>query len=272
MDLTRSGGNSGINEMEIEMRELGSSGETPLVINRTCQGASAVIVSDRDAMSSDVLAATLRRELHCHAAAIPPENLVHALQENQVGVLVIGADLENRSGSGLDLARTVDRLYPQVFVVILLSSSKHASVVDAFRCGARGVFSRERPISELIECITHVQRGYIWAGGPEASALIEALRTLPSSDSLVAGAPSLLSERELQIVRYASTGKTNKIIAHKLRLSEHTVKNHLFRAFEKLGVSSRVELLFYLTTTGLKRDVTADIRSAENAITEQANA
>jgi two-component system, NarL family, nitrate/nitrite response regulator NarL len=52
----------------------------------------------------------------------------------------------------------------------------------------------------------------------------------------------------MQVVRAAASGKTNKAIARDLRLSEHTVKNYLFRAFEKLGVSNRVELLFYLST------------------------
>jgi two-component system nitrate/nitrite response regulator NarL len=51
-------------------------------------------------------------------------------------------------------------------------------------------------------------------------------------------------------VQCAATGQTNKAIASELGLSEHTVKNYLFRAFEKLGVSSRVELLFYLTSRG----------------------
>ena len=49
-----------------------------------------------------------------------------------------------------------------------------------------------------------------------------------------------------QVVHCAARGKTNKAIASELCLSEHTVKNYLFKAFEKLGVSSRVELLFYL--------------------------
>jgi two-component system nitrate/nitrite response regulator NarL len=51
-------------------------------------------------------------------------------------------------------------------------------------------------------------------------------------------------------VQCAAKGKTNRAIANELGLSEHTVKNYLFRAFEKLGVSSRVELLFYLTVRG----------------------
>jgi DNA-binding NarL/FixJ family response regulator len=59
-----------------------------------------------------------------------------------------------------------------------------------------------------------------------------------------------LTDREFQVVQCAATGKTNRQIAQALHLSENTVKNYLFRVFEKLGVSSRVELLFYLTLRG----------------------
>ena len=54
----------------------------------------------------------------------------------------------------------------------------------------------------------------------------------------------LLSKRELEVVRSLAEGLTNREIAEKLGLSQHTVKNYLFRVFDKLGVSSRVELLF----------------------------
>ena len=59
-----------------------------------------------------------------------------------------------------------------------------------------------------------------------------------------------MTYREQQVVQAAARGKTNKVIASELGLSEHTVKNYLFRAFDKLGVSNRVELLFYLTMRG----------------------
>jgi DNA-binding CsgD family transcriptional regulator len=54
----------------------------------------------------------------------------------------------------------------------------------------------------------------------------------------------LLSKRELEVVRCLAEGLTNRDIAERLKLSQHTIKNYLFRIFEKLGVSSRVELLF----------------------------
>ena len=48
----------------------------------------------------------------------------------------------------------------------------------------------------------------------------------------------LLTKRELEVAEHAAQGQSNKQIANELRLSEHTIKNYLFRVFEKLRVSS----------------------------------
>jgi DNA-binding NarL/FixJ family response regulator len=105
-------------------------------------------------------------------------------------------------------------------------------------------------MAELFECIEHVRKGFIWAQGREAIFLQEALMRIPAPNLAIAIDPHQLTPRQLQVVQYAAAGKTNKVIAAELRLSEHTVKNYLFRAFEKLGVSNRVELLFYLMFSG----------------------
>ena len=59
----------------------------------------------------------------------------------------------------------------------------------------------------------------------------------------------LLTKREEEVVRLVAEGLQNREIAKELKLSEHTIKNYLFHIFEKLGVSSRVELVLYAVSS-----------------------
>jgi DNA-binding CsgD family transcriptional regulator len=130
--------------------------------------------------------------------------------------------------------------------VILLKGSTRESVIAAFRCGAAGVSSRTESLSELIRCIERVSRGEIGTNKNHSDFLLEALRNTPSCRGIGAGKIDQLSPRELQVAERAAQGESNKRIADRLGLSEHTVKNYLFHVFEKLGVSNRFELLFLL--------------------------
>jgi DNA-binding CsgD family transcriptional regulator len=134
-----------------------------------------------------------------------------------------------------------------VHIVVLLEVSAREPVLAAFRCGARGVFCRNSPMAELRTCIERVSQGEIWATSVEAEYLLEALRNAPSCDGIDNDRLGMLSKREIQVAELAAQGYSNKQIAAEFLLSEHTVKNYLARAFEKLGVSSRCELLFVLS-------------------------
>ena len=147
---------------------------------------------------------------------------------------------------GLQVARTLNSRNPSVGIVILLETSTRESVIAAFRCGAAGVFSRTESLSELARCIERVSRGEIGANKNHSEFLLEALRSTPSCEGIEAGKIDQLSPRELQVAEHAAQGESNKQIADRLGLSEHTVKNYLFHVFEKLGVSNRFELLFLL--------------------------
>jgi len=66
---------------------------------------------------------------------------------------------------------------------------------------------------------------------------------------------NLLTKREEDLVRLVADGLSNRDIARKLNLSEHTVKNYIFRIFEKLGVSNRVELVLYALSNSRRAEI-----------------
>ena len=209
-----------------------------------------VFIVDRDSMTSDLLANALARDSGLESAVIQAGDVLSALSASDVALVVIGAEIDLKPGNGFDLALSVARAHPGVSIVMLLNNADHNSVITAFRSGATGVFSRQLPMSDFLDCIERVGRGFIWAGPAETAHLLSAMKSIPSPNLMTDGNSAGLTARELQVVQFAATGKTNKMIAGELGLSEHTVKNYLFRAFEKLGVSSRIELLFYLTMRG----------------------
>jgi len=222
---------------------------------REAADAFRVLVIDRDSMSSDLLASALGRQKLFEVAAVQASDLMRILAASEVDLVVIGSDLKSACGDGFDLAQSVLRTRPEVSIVLLLRDSSHEMVVNAFRSGARGVFSRQQSIEEFLDCVAHVAKGFIWAGRSETTSLLQAIRNIPSVAFSSAGNAAALTSRELEVVQHAAKGMTNKAIAGSLCLSEHTVKNYLFRAFEKLGVSSRIELLFYLTIRGQMAEI-----------------
>ena len=89
-----------------------------------------------------------------------------------------------------------------------------------------------------------VYEGQIWANSQQIITLIQALASSHDIRAVDARGLNLLSKREMEVVRCVAQGLSNREIAERLHLSQHTIKNCLFRIFDKLGVSSRVELLF----------------------------
>jgi two-component system, NarL family, nitrate/nitrite response regulator NarL len=225
-----------------------------------------IFVADRDMMSSHLLANALSRDKQCRASAISSADLLRFLDVKGADLVVLGAETNKKQGNEFDLAQAVKRAYPELPIVLLLNQSTRESVMSAFRSGARGVFSREEPMNSFLDCVEQVRKGYIWAGAKETTFLLDAIRSAPFT-SLSSASKSLpLTYREGQVVQYAARGKPNRVIALELGLSEHTVKNYLYRAFEKLGVSNRVELLFYLSTRGQD---TGSYMTSENAETDR---
>jgi DNA-binding CsgD family transcriptional regulator len=128
--------------------------------------------------------------------------------------------------------------------VVLLDVREREQVIEAFRAGAKGAFCRADSMKSLFKCIRCVHSGQIWATSDELRFVLEALAESPPARAMQRGIAEL-TKREQDVVDAVAEGLSNREIAARLRLSEHTVKNYLFRIFEKLGVSNRVEVAFY---------------------------
>jgi DNA-binding NarL/FixJ family response regulator len=129
--------------------------------------------------------------------------------------------------------------------VMLLDSTERDLVVDAFRGGARGVFCRGYEFNALPKCIRKVHEGQIWVSNLELEFLLELVISMKPLKIQPAGGMARLTPRERDVVRLVADGMRNQEIANKLNLSEHTVRNYMLKIFDKLGISSRVELVLY---------------------------
>jgi DNA-binding NarL/FixJ family response regulator len=221
--------------------------EKVLKLPRNEVAAFRVAVVGRDSLTGGLLADALVHNLKCDTIVTRHSELLRELGTNTIDLVIISAEAGPSSGVGIELANSVFVAYPKLPIVILMNDPANDSVLQAFRAGARGVFNPQDSISDFIDCVEHVKKGSIWAGREVTDCLLQAIRSMPAPITVNKGDSACLTARELQVVQCAAKGRSNKEIASELHLSEHTVKNYLFKAFEKLGVSSRVELLFYLT-------------------------
>jgi len=167
------------------------------------------------------------------------------LEESEADVAVIGARLEEEALAGFDVTREIMASRFKPSVIIILDSNKPTMVVEAFRAGASGIFSRDQSSELLCKCIHAVHKGQVWASSKELRFVIEALGPAPVARSSAMRGTNLLTKREEGVVHLVAEGMTNRDISQELKLSEHTVRNYLFRIFNKVGTSNRLELALY---------------------------
>lgn len=216
------------------------------------QSDISVLFASPSALTRELLMQALnrRRSFHVVGTTTTAEESIEAVQSANVDVALIRVTLADGPLSGFGLLRKICGCAPKVKSVILFESPERHLVVDAFRAGARGVFCISQGNFKLLcRCVERVHAGQIWGNSTELSEVLDAFKQLAPIRVVNAEGMRLLTNREEDVVRLVAEGLQNREIAEKLKLSEHTVKNYLFHIFEKLGVSSRVELVLYAVSS-----------------------
>jgi NarL family two-component system response regulator LiaR len=172
-------------------------------------------------------------DLQVTGTAASGEELLEKLAGPQPQVIVL--DLMMPGGiDGIETTRRVSDLFPEVRIVALTASTDAARMTAVLRAGAAAYVRKDADPEVLLQAVRAVARGRSFID-PSAAG-----------DALVDRAAStLLSKREIEVLREAASGRSNREIAERLFIAEETVKTHVARILEKLGLKNRTQLVVY---------------------------
>jgi len=213
----------------------------------TTSSCIRIVVADSNRMQAQLLTNALRRRSDFHVTACSSD-VVSVLKavDSRPAVMILALSHWSDVAEQMATLRVVHLAQPLVAKVLLVESYDRQLVVSAFRSGVRGIFSVSDTYFRLLcRCIQCVADGQVWANTEQMNFLLDLVSAVPSLRILNDRGRDLLTPREEQVVALVVEGLANRDIARELGLSEHTVKKYVVRIFDKLGVSSRVELALY---------------------------
>ncbi len=201
--------------------------------------AIRVLITDDHAIVRDGLRLILETTDHIEVVgeAANGKEALQRVAELQPDVVLM--DLRMPEMDGLEAIRRLQVEHPGVAIIILTTYNEDEMMFHGLQAGARGYLLKDTERDALIDTIDAAARGETLLK-PEILLRVLAYRQRPAeAHHRPAPAETLLTERELEVLRAAATGERAKEIAHRLHISERTVKAHLTSVYTKLGVDSR---------------------------------
>ncbi len=210
--------------------------------------AIPVLIADSNLMQAQLLTGALRRrsEFRVSICTVDEASILQAMAAAAAEVVVFSLNHSINIATQMAALRRLHLSYPATAKILLVESCDRELVITAFRSGVRGIFCIANTHFRLLcRCIQRAAEGQVWANSEQMRFLLDLVSEVPSLRVVNSDGRGMLTPREEQVVALAVEGLSNRDIARELDLSEHTIKKYLFRVFDKLGVSSRVELVLY---------------------------
>ena len=152
---------------------------------------------------------------------------------------VVIMDVRLESDSGIEACREIKTLLPEARVLMLTSYSDDEAVFSSIVAGASGYLLKNTSKAELINAVRALGRGEALLDPAITKKVTDRLAQLSQRQGRFT--ENDLSEREREVLALVARGLTNKEIGGRLFLSDHTVRNHVSRILQKLGLSRRSE-------------------------------
>jgi two-component system NarL family response regulator len=159
---------------------------------------------------------------------------------------VVLMDVRMPRASGIEAAHAIRSARPETRVIMLTVSDDAEDLFAAVKAGANGYLLKEVSIEEVANAVRAVTLGQSLISPSMASKLLDEFNRLASgAEERHRQVAPRLTDRELEVVRAAARGATNREIAKELGIAENTVKNHIRNVLEKLHLHSRMEAVMY---------------------------
>lgn len=156
---------------------------------------------------------------------------------------VILMDISMPVMNGIDAAKQIKIMAPDIKVIMLTSFSEEKQVMESFSAGANAYCLKNIKPQELVNVINSVLAGAMWIDPAIAQYILQLFQSDTVKNVLKEQNNNDfdLTAREKDILKLVASGKSNKEIADELVLSIHTVKNHLKNILQKLCVEDRTQ-------------------------------
>jgi len=174
------------------------------------------------------------KDIQVIAEAGDGEEAQALIQQHKPDVAVL--DIQMPKASGIEVTRWVRSHLPEVGVLILTAYDDEPYVMAVLQAGANGYVLKTARTEELIQSVHDVYKGKSALGPTVTQKLMSNLFKRPEKTTV-----EPLTERELDVLRLAAKGFTNKAIGVQLSISDRTVQGHLAHIFAKLQANSRTE-------------------------------
>ena len=192
---------------------------------------------------------TLEQDIQVVGEAADGIDALHTIQRLRPDVVLM--DIHMPIIDGIAVTRQVTQDFPDIAVIMLTMHRDQQQMLQAVKSGARGYLLKSTSIREVAQAIRAVHAGGTLIEPGMTGAIVSELRRLSDSSKGSQRLLDLLTEKEIEIIRYVATGMSNKEIADKLAYSEKTVKNYLSIIFQKLNIRDRTQAAILALRQGL---------------------
>lgn len=191
-------------------------------------------------------------DMHVVAQADNGAEAVHLARIHQPQVALV--DINMPEMDGVEATRQIMDILPQSGIIILTMYRHGDVVVEAIKAGARGYLLKEVELEEVLAAIRAVARGEAVMDPVIAGRVLAELRSPQAMDTQ--RPETLLTDRDVEILRLLARGLSNQDIAEQLTIAEKTVRNRLTFIYRTLHLENRTQAALYAVQEGLLENPT----------------